>query len=151
MSDYTRSVSPSPIRICPGPDHARTQFVCVCIAEYLSVMETERLLQELEQKHVKSGYVICNQLLPQLTDEEEALLAGEAASSSTSTIDGVSSTGPAAMIHSRATKLMRARAGIQRKYFRMLQGIPAIKTIIPMELQPMEVTGRQALCTICSF
>ena len=45
-------------------DHTHTQFVVVCIAEYLSVMESERLMGELTEQGVRSGVVICNQLLP---------------------------------------------------------------------------------------
>ena len=36
-------------------DERRTQFVTVCIAEYLSVMESARLLQELKEKGVRAG------------------------------------------------------------------------------------------------
>eukprot|EP00937_MAST-01D_sp_MAST-1D-sp2_P007324 g7324.t1 len=45
-------------------DEARTTFVCVCIAELLSVCETDRLLDELASKRVSSQVVIVNQLIP---------------------------------------------------------------------------------------
>ena len=45
-------------------DEARTTFVCVCIAELLSVCETDRLLDELASKRVSSQVVIINQHIP---------------------------------------------------------------------------------------
>ena len=46
-------------------DQARTRFVVVCIAEFLSVSETKRLLAELRGNQVKASHVIVNQLVTQ--------------------------------------------------------------------------------------
>jgi anion-transporting ArsA/GET3 family ATPase len=35
----------------------------VCIAEYLSISETRRLLQELERNRVRASHVFVNQLV----------------------------------------------------------------------------------------
>mmetsp|Transcript_14532 Transcript_14532/g.31571 ORF Transcript_14532/g.31571 Transcript_14532/m.31571 type:complete len:568 (-) Transcript_14532:94-1797(-) len=126
-------------------DQRRTRFVVVCIAEYLSVSETQRLLRELKKNKVRASHIIVNQLVvdnalsrDELTELEELAEVGSLMLNQ----DLLSKT-----VH--ACRLTTARKGIQEKYLGQLKSFPEMKEILDciceVPLLAEEVTGTDAL------
>ena len=126
-------------------DQHRTRFAVVCIAEYLSVAETRRLMQELRKNRVHASHIIVNQLVVDnaLSDEELRELEGLA---EVGTLQ-LNKKLLGKTVH--ACTLTTARRKIQEKYLNQLKTYPETQDILggicEAPLLPEEVTGIDAL------
>jgi len=126
-------------------DQERTRFVVVCIAEFLSISETKRLLQELKKNKVRASHVIVNQLVVKDALSREEL----------NQLESMAEVGNLQMnqillkktIH--ACRLTTARKDIQHKYLAALKSCEETREILEgiceVPLLAEEVTGIEAL------
>ncbi|KAG7361783.1 anion-transporting ATPase-domain containing protein [Nitzschia inconspicua] len=126
-------------------DEKRTRFVVVCIAEYLSVSETKRLLQELAQCKVVASHIIVNQLLVSDALSETQL-------SELEEIAKVSNLSlPVELLRKtvNACRLTTARRRIQQRYLNDLKAyaetLPTVEGICEVPLLAEEVTGEDSI------
>ena len=119
-------------------DSERTEFVCVCIAEHLSVFETLRLVEELKEAKIATRRIICNQLVPRQLSGVQLGDADKVASILQQYGGLDASVGEAVK---EACELMGARARIQKSYLSdLIKSLPT-HTVVPMPLLPTEVRG----------
>ena len=121
-------------------DPAMTTFVCVCIPEFLSIYETERLVQELSKFGIDSHNIVVNQVLFPEKDAEELAEWYE---------------GTRASLPSEAQEIcakMMARKRMQDKYIGQcfdLYGEDFNVTLMP--LLDFEVRGTEKLKTFSEY
>jgi len=144
-------------------DKARTRFVVVCIAEYLSISESRRLLSELDRFEVLVSHIVVNQLVTQsLEDSELAELERLVEKDSSPVLEKALA----------ASRLTTARRNIQSKYLKDLKGCPEVNRlpdpeqpelrtnrkagtepmkVLEVPLLPSEVTGPKAILSFSNF
>jgi len=123
-------------------DPKRTSFVVVCIAEFLSISESQRLLRELTKFKVAVSHVIVNQLMqgcvvPEQLAAARALLSGALSGTNEALLQQMNT----------SITICNARASIQTKYLGELRASPEAEglTIVELPLLASEVTGAPAL------
>ena len=116
-------------------DAKRTKFVVVCIAEFLSISETRRLLQELKRHSVSASNVIVNQLVTCTMSKSEleqlhACLSNQDKLELCNKVEAIAA-------------LSSARNSIQQKYLQVLKSSTdaAGLRITEVPLLPSEITG----------
>jgi arsenite-transporting ATPase len=120
-------------------DNERTTFIPVCIAEFLSISESKRLLQELVGHKIHTGHIVVNQLIMDGFDtaEMDAIATLTAAGATTDDTRALQ----ARIVH--ALELVNSRHSIQKKYLQMLAESDEARCldIIKAPLLGKEVTG----------
>jgi len=130
---------------CMLQDQQRTRFIVVCIAEFLSVSETQRLLQELVKNKVVASHIVVNQLVT-----KDALSTEELAD-----LESLAEVGQLQLSQEllqktvHACRLTTARKNIQTRYLNDLKGYPETQSILEgvceVPLLAEEVTGTEAI------
>jgi len=125
-------------------DKARTQFICVCIAEHLSVYETRRLCSELEEANIECKHILVNQLVPRMLANVTPETGGAGAVAEALKSFGVDLNTATAV--REACELCGARARIQKHYLGVLQdALKNTHTTTLLPLLPAEVRGIENL------
>jgi len=159
LRDYKASIGRVSTMIT---DKVKTRFVVVCIAEYLSISESRRLLSELDRFEVLASHVVVNQLVMDYLDTQEMKdLEQQVGVMKQTLADG----GIVLEKAVAAAKLTSARHAIQSKYLNELRQSPEVKrvtdpldphktnriagaeplTVLEVPLLPNEVTGPKAI------
>jgi len=124
-------------------DQQRTQFVCVCIAEHLSVFETRRLCSELSQAHIACKHILVNQLVPRTLVNVTPETGG--ANAIREALEAIGAPAIAVAVQ-EACELCGARARIQKHYLKVLQdGVEGQQDLTLLPLLPAEVRGVENL------
>lgn len=128
-----------------------TTFVCVCIPEFLSVYETERLIQELARHNMDTSNIVVNQVLFPLEEADRIKLdmsVVDAVKPETATATELQLRKMLCAAHAKIGYLeqnLLCRRKMQSKYLREIDELYTDFHVVPMPLQPQEVRGIDAL------
>jgi len=118
-----------------------TTFVCVCIPEFLSVYETERLVQELYKQGMDTHNIVVNQILhiPKAMPGALGTMQEHIASSGDANITKAGS------VVTRGIEILQARQRMQQKYLNQIDELYTDFNVVKMPLLGKEVRGTKAL------
>ena len=133
--DATRQVIEQVNRQFKDPD--LTTFVCVCIPEFLSLYETERLVQELTKYDIDTHNIVVNQVLFPEKEIASAVQGSELLADSS--------------IAGECVRKCIARQGMQRKYIDQIFELYEDFNVTLMPLLDGEVRGVQALKAFSNY
>ena len=135
-------------------DVEKTTFVCVCIAEHLSVFETVRLVTELRKNGIAQSHVLVNQLVPRAFASMAATDAtGKSRLPLQSLAGALSQLGLEAGLVTaakEACELMGARSKIQAYYLKQLEGSLTESTIVRLPLLAKDLRGANNIADFSS-
>jgi len=127
-------------------DQRKTNFVVVCIAEYLSISESQRLLSELGKEGVAVSHVVVNQLVNNALETSQMSQLEALINRADPTPAECKSILP---MMQASIELCNARRNIQQKYLKDLKECNEVKgqgiTVVQLPLLSTEVTGPEAI------
>ena len=147
LQDYKQGIQKVALML---QDQRRTRFVVVCIAEFLSVNETKRLLVELQHNGVKASHIIVNQLVTNDALDAEQLEELEALAE----VGSLNLDRDLLRKTVHACRLTTSRKAIQGKYLKELRACDEagdLDGLCEVPLLPEEVTGVDALRRFASL
>lgn len=117
-----------------------TTFVCVCIPEFLSVYETERLVQELYKQGMDTHNIVVNQILqvPESLPGEMAKLKASVDESNAELVKASEQVG-------KGMEALVSRKKMQQKYLNQIVELYEDFNVVQMPLLGKEVRGQAAL------
>jgi len=142
-------------------DNEKTRFVVVCIAEYLSISESRRLLSELDRFKVVASHIVVNQLVTDYLEPSELKELEDLAQ-----LEWGGNEGAILEKALASSRLTSARRNIQSKYLKELKKCPEVNRlpdpeapelrtnrragsdpllVLEVPLLPSEVTGPKAI------
>merc|ERR1711865_240809 len=118
-------------------DPDETTFVCVCIPEFLSVYETERLVQELYKQDMDTHNIVVNQIIfiPETIQDSVNVIVESAGSETQAAVDEVK----------KGIDVLLARQRMQQKYLAQIDELYEDFNVVRMPLLGSEVRGVEAL------
>ncbi|EZG43821.1 ATPase [Gregarina niphandrodes] len=151
--EHMRAVTLSVKKLFKDP--TRTTFVCVCIPEFLSLYETERLVQELAKQEIDARYIVVNQIVFPIEGYEDPLtseqLQKQIEMHMGTTDDSVKVIQEYKKVENKANQLQQAheaRRKMQSKYLSQIRDLYAYDFhVVPMPLRTNEVRGLKNLKT----
>jgi len=118
-----------------------TTFVCVCIPEFLSVYETERLIQELYKQGMDTHNVVVNQILHVPADLKASMLQMQKQADASGNAELVE----ASKVVGTGIDTLLARHRLQQKYLNQIDELYGDFNVVKMPLLGTEVRGSKAL------
>merc|ERR1711939_783963 len=128
-------------------DPDETTFVCVCIPEFLSVYETERLVQELYKQGMDTHNIVVNQLLnvpKEISSSMETIKSHVAASGDAESAKAVETVAV-------GMDILCARHRMQQKYLNQIDELYGDFNVVKMPLLGKEVRGTEALLSFSPY
>ncbi|BAM41447.1 arsenical pump-driving ATPase [Theileria orientalis strain Shintoku] len=121
-----------------------TTFVCVCIPEFLSVYETERLIQSLAKTDVDCSYIVVNQILSYINLETHVQKTKESLEELSEHNKSVLE--PFFELVLEQQNNLNGRLGIQRKYLDDIKQLyEGLFNIVCLKQHKYEVRGSEAI------